>query len=257
MPYIAAFRAALWRGSRDWSGLALRAVFFATLMVAFDALWSAASHNAGAALAQYGHRGMLWYLLGTEVAVVSVPARRIEDVAGDITSGAYEAELLRPAHAWLLRLMNELGAALPQAIGLFAVGIPLVWLLAGPPPDPWSLLVALPAIVLAVVCAFAGLHAFAAVTFWVRDVGAAWFIYQKLVFMIGGMLLPLSFLPQILEATAWALPFQAMAYTPGQLASGHRDLWLLPLQLVWIVVATGLAHLGFVRGERRLIAGRA
>ena len=66
-------------------------------------------------------------------------------------------------------------------------------------------------------------HAVAAVAFWLRDIRATWYLYQKVIFIVGGMLIPLEVLPDGVEAVARALPFMAMAYVPARLASGHLE----------------------------------
>jgi ABC-2 type transport system permease protein len=106
--------------------------------------------------------------------------------------------------------------------------------------------------VLAITCNVVAQHAVASVAFWVRDIRAVWFIYQKLVFVLGGMILPLQVLPSALEHTALALPFMAMAYAPSRLASGHVEPWLLLVQLGWLAVLGLAASYAFGRGERRL-----
>jgi ABC-2 type transport system permease protein len=92
----------------------------------------------------------------------------------------------------------------------------------------------------------------AAIAFWVRDAGSAWFLYSKFVFVLGGMLIPLELLPHGLEVTAKALPIMAVAYVPARLASGHREPLLLLVQLAWLVAGVALASWAFAAGERRL-----
>ena len=58
------------------------------------------------------------------------------------------------------------------------------------------------------------------VAFWLLDAKATWFFFQKLVFLPGGMLIPLELLPRTLEVISLALPFATMAYVPGRIASG-------------------------------------
>ena len=107
-------------------------------------------------------------------------------------------------------------------------------------------------LVLAVACNLAAQHAFAGAAFWIRDARSTWFLYQKLVFILGGMLMPLQVLPGWLHALAGALPFMAMAYAPARLASGHLDPQLLVVQLAWLAVLAGAAAAVFGAGERRL-----
>ena len=122
----------------------------------------------------------------------------------------------------------------------------------GSPPSLTAAALAIPSLVLAVVGNLAAHHLFAALAFWLRDTRSAWFIYQKLVFVLGGMLLPLEVLPRGLELTAKILPFAAFAYAPGRLAAGHVEPWWLAVQVAWLVVLTVAAAAVFRAGERRL-----
>jgi ABC-2 type transport system permease protein len=106
--------------------------------------------------------------------------------------------------------------------------------------------------VLAITCNIIAQHAFAGSAFWLRNAGSAWYLYQKLVFVLGGMILPLQVLPSALEHTAMLLPFMAMAYAPSRLASGHVEPWLLLVQVGWLGVLGLAAQSAFGRGERRL-----
>jgi ABC-2 type transport system permease protein len=106
------------------------------------------------------------------------------------------------------------------------------------------------------VCNLAAQHAFAGSSFWVRDAKSGWFLYHKLVYIVGGMLLPLEVLPDALERFARLTPFAAMAYAPARIASGHLEPHLLAEQLGWTVAAVLLALATFRAGEARL-AGAA
>jgi ABC-2 type transport system permease protein len=109
-----------------------------------------------------------------------------------------------------------------------------------------------PSLVLAISCNLLAQHAFAGAAFWIRDARSTWYLYQKLVFVLGGMLIPIELLPHWLHAIASWLPFVAMAYAPARLASGHLDLALLGVQLLWVVVLGAAAYAVFAAGERRL-----
>ena len=110
----------------------------------------------------------------------------------------------------------------------------------------------MPSLVLAVTLNLVAQHAFAGVSFWIRDARSTWFLYQKLVFIVGGMLLPLEVLPAAMTRVALWLPFMAMAYAPSRLASGHLEPHLLGVQVVWLGLLSIVAVSVFARGERRL-----
>ena len=126
----------------------------------------------------------------------------------------------------------------------------------GPTSAGSGSLLAIPSAVLAVGANLAAQHAFAGAAFWLNDAKAAWFLYLKFVFLLGGMLMPLQLFPVWLERVSWLLPFWTMAYAPARLASGHLDVWLFGAQAAWLVALFGISGAIFAAGERRLeVAG--
>jgi ABC-2 type transport system permease protein len=120
------------------------------------------------------------------------------------------------------------------------------------PPRPSTLLLTAPSLVLAITANLFAQHAVAASAFWIRDAGSIWFLYMKAVFILGGMIIPQELLPDGLQRVAMLLPFQAMAYAPARLASGHWEPWLLAGQVAWIGALGLMAAAAFRTGERRL-----
>jgi hypothetical protein len=138
---------------------------------------------------------------------------------------------------------------LPRLAACAVVGAIVAFLTAGPPPQAAALALAAPSLVLAVTCNIVAQHAFAGIAFWLRDAGSAWFLYQKLVFVLGGMLIPLEALPGWLEGTASVLPFRAMSYASARLAAGH-------LEPTPAFGAPRQSQLPNVLGHRSVLAGR-
>jgi ABC-2 type transport system permease protein len=228
------------------------AVFYLVVASVLSALWRAAVEANGGELVGYTAAAVTWYALAAEAATVSLNMRMIETVCDDISSGAVAVELLRPAPVLWLRVAWAVGAALPKIGVCCAMAMVIGPVAGGAPPRALGLVLALPSLVLAVTCNVVAQHAVASVAFWVRDIRAVWFVYQKIVFVLGGMLLPLQVLPDALERVAFALPFMAMAYAPSRLASGHVEPWLLLVQLAWLGTLAVAAHAAFGSGERRL-----
>jgi ABC-2 type transport system permease protein len=112
-------------------------------------------------------------------------------------------------------------------------------------------LIALPAILGAWVLHFCvtvmiGLSAFVA-----EDVSAFMWIYQKLAFLFGGMLVPLDFYPGWLQAIAKALPFSSITYGPARLfvtPTAELFVSVLTLQLIWIAILALLLIFAYRRG---------
>ena len=240
------------RTARDRGALFVSIGFYAVVSSVMAALWRAAAHAHGGAVVGYTAKQLTWYIACSEACTVALNPRLIELIGDDIADGSVAAELLRPASMLGVRVATELGRCLPRLAGCLAAGALLSFVTVGRPPDAAGVALALPAVVLAVSCNLVAQHAFAGASFWIRDARSTWFLYHKLVFVLGGMLLPLQVLPAWLRTIAEALPFVAMAYAPARLASGHVEPQLLLLQVGWLVVLVALAAAVFRAGERRL-----
>lgn len=243
------------RALAERGGLLVGLGFYVAATGMLSTLWrTAASSTATGEIVGYTGAALAWYIVATEAVTVSLNIRMIEEIGDDIGSGKVVVELLRPASVLAVRVASEIGRALPRMALFAAVGMLLSAVVVGPPPDATGLMLAWPSMALAIACNVVAQHAFAAAAFWVRDARSTWFLYHKFVFVLGGMLLPIEVLPRWLEGAARVLPFMAMAYAPGRLASGHAEPVLLAVQLAWFVVLGAVAVVVFAAGERRLQA---
>ncbi|HET9946135.1 MAG TPA: ABC-2 family transporter protein [Actinomycetes bacterium] len=235
--------------SRD--GLVVAVLFYLLVSGILSALWRAAAGEHGD-VAGYSAAALTWYVFTAEAATCAINVRLIEEVGDDIGSGSVAVEMLRPLPVVAVRLAAEVGRCTARLAVLLVPGATYAWIVVGPPPSTAGVVLAVPALVLAVAVNLCLQHALAGAAFWLRDTRATWFLYQKLVFILGGMLLPLEVLPGVLREVAMVLPFMAMAYAPARLASGHVEPWLLLVQAAWLVVLAAGAAAVFAAGQRRL-----
>ena len=233
-------------------GLLMTAVIDAMVVTVLAGVWRAAAGANGGTIAGYSAAAVTWYIATSEAGTISMNSRLIDDIGTDIASGAITVELLRPVSVLRQRLLVEFGRVLPRLAVCIATGFIVARLTGGRLPSGWAALLAIPSLVLAVACNIVAQHVFAAGSFWLRESRAMWFLYQKLVFMLGGMLIPLEVFPSWLRTMAVMTPFPSMAYTPARLASGHFEPGLLGVQVAWLAVLGGVAAFVFGRGERRL-----
>jgi ABC-2 type transport system permease protein len=245
-------RTAARRTIRDPAQLVVALAFYAVVASVLATLWRVAANTHGGVVAGYTATQLTWYIFFAEAAVTALNPRQIELTGEDIASGTIAVEMLRPSSVVGLRIAAEFGRSLPRLGACAVLGSGLAWWAGGPPAQTGALLLAVPSLVLAVLCNLAAQHAFAGAAFWIRDARSTWFLYQKLVFLLGAMLIPVQALPLWLHRTADVLPFIAMAYAPARLASGHVEPQLLLLQLGWLAVLLLAAGTVFAAGERRL-----
>ena len=229
------------------------AAFYLMVTAVLAALWSAAASVNDGNIVGYSASALIWYIATSEAATISLPQRLIEEIGEDVRGGAIEMEMLRPASVLLVRLSGQFGSMVARLAICATSGLVFSLVFAGRPGDVGALLLAAPALVLALMLSLVAQHLFASIAFWIRDATATWFLYQKLIFVLGGMLLPLEVLPQTMETIARWLPFSAMAYIPARLASGHFEPHLLLIQLAWLVVVGLAATMTFAAGQRRLL----
>lgn len=226
--------------------------FYLIVVSVLSALWRVAAGANGGDVAGYSAVALTWYILTTEAGHMALNTRMIEELGDDVITGAIAVEMLRPASVLGLRVGSQLGRAAPRVALLVVIGGLVTTATVGGPPSWTSLAIAVPSVVLAVACNVLCQHAFAASAFWIRSAGSAWMLYHKLVFVLGALLIPLEVLPDWLQRAAAVLPFRAMAYIPGRLASGHVEPLLLLEQAGWLIALAIVAVALFRAGERRL-----
>jgi ABC-2 type transport system permease protein len=247
-----AVRTAAQQAVAEPAAMAVSFVFYVIVVAMLSGLWRVGAEANGGRVAGYTGVALTWYIAASEATTVPFRQRLIENIGRDIGDGSVAVELLRPVSVLGVRVATELGWVLPRLAGCAALGTVVATFTGGGPPDAAGLVLAAPSLVLAVACNLVAQHAFAAVAFWVRDAGSTWFLYQKLVFVLGGMLIPLEALPGWLESTTAMLPFRAMSYAPARLAAGYVEPVLLLEQLAWLAVLLAAATAAFNAGERRL-----
>ncbi len=233
------------------------ALFFVLPPVILASVWKAAAASSGGSIVGYSGAALVWYIATSEAAILTVRNRLIAEIGDDVGSGRFAVELQRPVLALPVRLATELGYMAPRfGLGVLLAGL-VALVLGGAPPSAAGLALALPSLLLALTLNMVGQHLFAASSFWLREAKGAWFLYNKLVFVLGGMLLPLEVLPGWMETTAKFLPFMAMAYAPARLASGFVEPWLLAVQVGWLIVLVAVTAAVFARGERHFMGAPA
>lgn len=237
-----------------WSAL-FSSMLIAIITATLSFLWVAALPD-GQSIEGYDALDMVWYIAVAEAAVNGVDQRLMLRIGEDLRRGDLTVELLRPVTLVWMVTSREVG----RSIARFALSMPVccavAWVIAGPPPSIAGLALLIVTGPLAVIVQMLLVIAASASALWLGDTTAAWFVLQKLVFLLGGMLLPLEFWPGGVGDVLTVLPWASTAYVPAHLAvhpSLPRFVELVALQLVWVVALAGLTAVAWQRGERRLM----
>ena len=222
-----------------WEALS-RAAFIVLIMFIFTQLWTAVYEAQGAAeIAGLSLASTIWYFLIAEVMELG-KVRHDEHISQEVKDGTIAYTLIRPYSYLGYHFFNGLGETVIKMVMVFALGLPVVAYYAGAPAVA---LLHLPAIglvmLLAIVIDFMAFSIIGLLAFWTEDTGAFRLIYQKLVFILGGLLIPLDFLPEWLQRIARLLPFQLTTYAPAKLFAlftWEQFRAVLLAQFIWIAI---------------------
>lgn len=200
---------------------------------------------------------LIWYLAITEwiVFATGMPYREIEE---DIRSGAVATGLSRPigyAEAYLAQWCGAVAFRLPVfAIIGFGAALGFSGIV---PLAPAMLLGLLLSTVLAMLILLLCHLMIGLATTWTGSAAPLHWIWQKGLFVLGGLIIPLSLYPTPFRALAERSPFAAMLSAPASLAldpsAGHATT-VLTMQTAWLMVLAALAWLVDRAAIARLVA---
>ena len=235
----------------------LQTLVFMVPVVGKILFWKAVYRSSDGDIGGYDEHDMVLYLIASSL-VTELTWAYGGFIREEIRSGGLSVYLLRPASFLMTHLFTWSGNMVPRwasasilvtgALVFFRDDIRLS-------PDWWIYPAALVAILVTFLLKFLFNYCMSLISFWtegslplVRHVGL----------LLGGSLVPLSFLPDLLQVAAGALPFAYMLYFPTTVLMGRVDpvayLQGLAVQVFWIAVFAGLAQIMWRRGLRRYVA---
>jgi len=228
---------------------------YSLFVFVFSRVWTAALADR-IDIEGYSLSQLIWYFIAAEIPAFGF-GRFFWTLAQDMKSGQVAYLASRPFSFVGYHFAQGMGKAAVDASVLAAVGAGLGLLLAGPLPisSPAHAAAALASILIAGSMQFLLQFAIAMTAFWIEDNSAFFWIYQKLVLIVG-TLLPIEFLPEAARRIAAWTPFPSMSYAPARIVSswpgGGAALSLIASQLAWLAAAVLLCQAAYRLGRSRL-----
>ena len=237
-----------------FSEFLFRALFILVILFILTNLWRTI-YAGEAVVVGFTLAMMIWYLVMTESLVAS-SSSVVEEISSEIQTGEVAYKLNKPYSYILYHFVKSLSYKIIGFSLTFLIGAILVFFLVG---GIEFNLVNIPMIILVVFLAlvldFFMIFPIALLGFWFEDTSSFKWIYDKIVFTIGGMLIPLEVFPKWLADISNVLPFSFVAYHPAKLFvnfnMGHFFTVIL-FQVVFIVVFVLLSVLIYKIGVRRV-----
>lgn len=233
-----------------------RAVFIILILYIFVQLWSSVYESRGGGeIAGLTLTATIWYFLFAEMIELG-KFRHDQQISDEVKDGTIAYAMTRPYHYLVYHFFNGLGETLVKMVLILLLGLPVVWINVGAPTIAWSTLPAVGLILLlALVLDFVMSSSIGLLAFVTEDTFSFRLIYQKLIFILGGLLIPVDFLPEWLQTIARILPFSQMTYAPAKLFvafSASQFWWVLMMQIFWITVLGWLLRRQYRWAIRRL-----
>jgi len=231
-------------------------LFLAVVMFVFNRLWTVTYESGGSkTLAGFTLDQMIWYLVATETIIMSMtPVHRL--IEREIRDGDVAIRLNKPYSFLGFHWSVFIGEGILKALVLIAVGGSVAMLMNG--PIPFQLL-SVPALMvtflLTATLSFIYGAMIGLLAFWTEDVTGFYFIFDRIKWLLGGFLMPITLFPDWLFKIVEWLPFSLMIFRPASLAvkfdwSTWADLSIRQLGLILLM---GLLAQGIYRmGVRRL-----
>jgi len=229
-----------------------RFVFYGVILFIFSRLWLVVGNKITGELSA---TDMVWYLSFTELIVLSTPLLHM-DIEEDIRSGNIAYLFIRPTN-YIFKLFSEgMGQFCARMLVLLLAGFLFPLLFTGKlPSHPLALAVFPPLALMAgglyiLIQICVGLSAF-----WLQDSSPVQWVTQKFLFILGGMILPLSMYPMWAQKLANLTPFPAMLALPATgalLLDGSLLLNVVGKLILWFVLLSLLALGIFRQCEKNL-----
>lgn len=206
--YLFIFRLAIIQSLKNYKSLIGLSLFLLTCLLVFAHLWKIAAAKVEAV--HFEPDQLLWYIALNEWILISIPDLQT-DMEQDLKSGKLAYVLPRPVSYLGSVFCEGLGMLIVHLFTLGLVTFLFTWWRVGAFPFDFASLM-----ILLVLGFFAGCLGvifqmiIGLSAFWLQEVSPANWIWEKCLFALGGLILPLSAYPNWIQKIAYCTPFPAI-----------------------------------------------
>ena len=229
-------------------------LFLVVILITFFSLY-ASLFGSRAEAGGFTLTGIVYYIAIGEIIEMS-RVRIFFAISEEIKDGSCAYNLLRPISYFGYHFSNACGELLLNFFSTITIGLTTAVCFAGPDPGILrGIFLSLPVISGAVLLNFLVMFIIGLLAFQIYEVSPVYWLYQKFVFMFGGMLIPIDFLPRALQPFARALPSAYVAYHPAKLAVHFSWSGLIEVfagQAAYAILLFTLGTLLYRHGVRRI-----
>jgi ABC-2 type transport system permease protein len=216
--YVAFARIAAAQARRERADLYGRMVFFVIILGVFSSLWRAVG-EAGMPIAA-DPKALVWYLAATEWILLSAPPIYFE-IQEAIRRGDHVYRLSHPVSFVMAEFASGLGLLAWRAPALGLTAFICAFVFTGWIPSPMAFAIFVPLGLVASTLLTALYVPLGLLSFWLDDVSPVFWVWQKLLFVLGGLMLPLELYPRFIQHVAALTPFPSLLAGPASFVMGQ------------------------------------
>jgi ABC-2 type transport system permease protein len=254
--YLAIFKVSAQNQLAYWNEVLLGSSFMIVIIFVMIQIWRVIfSENPNSLIAGFSMENMIWYLFITELITTS-KSRTIIMIGEEIKSGTVSYLLNKPYSFIQYFLFNSLGEISIRMIikGIFG-GLLMTLFVGSAGINLNILLIVILLLLLSIILDYYLSSFLGMLAFWMEDTKSIRFIYQKLIFIFGGLLFPLDIYPEFFQKVVKFLPFDEILYGPAKMFVRFdlsESLILFKHQIIWIIVFIVLTKILYEKGIKKV-----
>lgn len=251
--YIAIFKLSVIQALKNYKALIGLSIFIIACLLVFDHIWKAASLTSPTPF--FTPQQLLWFIAFNEWILIATPEIQF-DMQEDLRSGRLAYLLPRPISYIGSIFTTGAGTLLVNLVVLGTVAfifsyLSVGWLDISPSMFILVLFLGLLAGIVALIFQMViGMFAF-----WLDEVGPLNWIWQKFLFVFGGLILPLSAYPLWMQNIAAFTPFPGILGGRSMIAingTWSDMFWMALLLILWGFIGFGVLYLLYKKGLKIL-----
>lgn len=251
--YLQLFKIGAVQSLKNYKELIGLSIFLITCLTIFSHIWKIATVKSGAVNLDPNH--LLWFIALNEWVIIALPEIQYE-IEQDLRSGRLAYLLVRPISYPISVFSEACGSLIVNLVFLGIVAFSFVWIqVGGLSFDAVNFAIT---IILGIFAGILGLifqMLIGISAFWMQEVGPLHWLWEKLLFMLGGLILPLTVYPQWIQSIAHATPFPAILGGRSALVFDpcfSHTCWIISSLIFWIIVGSSILFFLYRRGLRIL-----
>ncbi len=198
---------------------------------------------------------LLYYLAITE----SIEMSKVyvhNQISVEIKSGAVAYQLLRPISYIFFHISSAFGEIFIKNIITLIIGFICAFIVSGfKTINFMNVILSIPIIYAAIILNLLFMILIGIFSFYIEETEPIYWIYQKLIFIVGGLFVPLEFFPPIILKIFKFFPFAYMNYFAAKMSvlfNLKEYLVGFSIQLIYIIAIFSLINLIYNKGIKRI-----